>query len=196
MIGTRPFRSCFALILAGCWPSSAIRAQVLYKAVDLAPFFKDGSANALNDSGQIAGEISFQNSSSRAVFFDGVSTWQLGTLGGENARPLAINAKGELAGLSTKQDGQTVRAFICVNQKMMELPASGDGPDIPHDINNADQIVGRSNGLHAALWQNGTLTLLPTLGGSFSEAFAINDAGAIVGHSYVEDFTPAHAFLY
>jgi probable HAF family extracellular repeat protein len=56
------------------------------------------------------------------------------------------------------------------------------------DINASGQIVGRlgdgQGNVHAYLWQNGAKTDLGTLGGVYSEAFAVNDVGQVVGMSY------------
>src|SRR5205823_3945206 len=44
-------------------------------------------------------------------------------------------------------------------------------------------------------YQNGAMTDLGTLGGTSSSAFAINDAGQIVGHADLTGNTGSHAFL-
>ncbi len=55
-------------------------------------------------------------------------------------------------------------------------------------INSLGQVVGWSdleNGDdHAFLWQNGAMTDLGALGGTFSQAFGISPAGKIVGMSF------------
>jgi probable HAF family extracellular repeat protein len=61
------------------------------------------------------------------------------------------------------------------------------------DINAAGQVVGWSNS-HAFLWQNGIMTGLGTLGGSYGYAYAINDLGQVVGEASAADGID-HAFL-
>ena len=55
-----------------------------------------------------------------------------------------------------------------------------------NDINNNFQIVGNSEGV-AALWQDGEIVSLGTLGGDNSSAVAINDKGKIVGFAENSD---------
>jgi probable HAF family extracellular repeat protein len=62
------------------------------------------------------------------------------------------------------------------------------------DVNNQGQVVGHHGG-QAFLWSNGTLRNLGTLGGGNSWAFAINEAGQVVGQSYRADGL-WHAFLW
>jgi probable HAF family extracellular repeat protein len=63
------------------------------------------------------------------------------------------------------------------------------------DVNRRGQVVGVSQ--TAFVYRDGGLTNLPTLGGPFSVAWAINDRGDIVGTSELASgFPNEHAFLY
>jgi probable HAF family extracellular repeat protein len=65
----------------------------------------------------------------------------------------------------------------------------------PNAINNNGLVVGQDAAGQAFVWQNGTLTELPTLAGSGGAANAINDSGEVVGWSYWVPDAP-HAFTW
>jgi probable HAF family extracellular repeat protein len=80
-----------------------------------------------------------------------------------------------------------------------QVPSIGTGNVIPADINNLGQVVGRFNvdpwNIHAFSWKSGTSPVdLGTLGGTYSEAVAVNDAGQIAGNSALADPLVTHAF--
>jgi probable HAF family extracellular repeat protein len=98
-----------------------------------------------------------------------------------------------------------------------DLGTLGYNTTVGYGINANGQIVGRSylqqtvpvtqgcpprhkcfaHIYHAFLWSNGTMTDLGTLGGTFSEARALDSTGDVVGTSTLSgtSFTPTHAFL-
>ena len=98
-----------------------------------------------------------------------------------------------------------------------DLGTLGYNTTVGFGINANGQIVGRSylqqtvpvtqgcpprhtcfaHVYHAFLWSNGTMTDLGTLGGTFSEARAIDSTGDVVGTSTLSgtSFVPTHAFL-
>lgn len=68
-------------------------------------------------------------------------------------------------------------------------------PSRANGVNESGQIVGIVRD-RAFVWSDGEMTLLPTFGGSSSEAMAINDAGWVVGFSYLPHDSAQHAFLW
>jgi len=66
----------------------------------------------------------------------------------------------------------------------MIVGGSQPGPGFPDD------------GAHAFLYHDGTMQDLGTLGGGFSWADAINDAGQVAGYSLTSGNTAWHPFLY
>lgn len=65
-------------------------------------------------------------------------------------------------------------------------------------INDSGQVVGTGTfgERHAALWRDGVVTDLGTLGGTYSAAYGINNAGQIVGTSEIAGSKTQHAFLW
>ncbi len=73
------------------------------------------------------------------------------------------------------------------------------GALIPDGLNSHDVVVGdvldqTGTTPHAAVWANGVITPLPEgVGTTQSEAFAVNDAGRVVGLAYVSSAVGSHA---
>ncbi len=93
------------------------------------------------------------------------SVTDLGALGGDWSWVTGINGRGQVIGYSYTRASDPQR------------------PDLQWDTR------------HAFLWESGVLQDLGTLGGAFSHARAINDAGQIVGQSETGSFAQ-HAFLW
>jgi probable HAF family extracellular repeat protein len=134
--------------------------------------------------------------------------------GDSTSAATAINGKGQVVGISGDCDIAVGRfsarhAVLWDNGTVTELPNLGGTTwHTPMDINDAGDVVGFSNPAgpgdpagdfisHAFLWTRGSATAqdLGTLSGdAFSEAFAINARGQIVGISPAR--SGSRAFLY
>lgn len=132
-----------------------------------------------------------------ALFFSGPSQAQvgayefsvLGTLGGTTSRPVAINASGQVVGLSYLVGDASYRATLWSGGTITDLGTlGGESVSYAHDINDSGKVLFSSFHIvshvtQSALWTAGTVTRLNTLGGTTSEARAINASGQIVGVS-------------
>ena len=142
----------------------------------------------------------------------------LGSLGFGESDPSALNATGQVTGLSylsktfTYPCGYPVRtctahlshAFLYGNGTMTDLGTLGGNDSQGDAINASGQVAGNSqtrttgiNGTHAALWSGKKaidLGALAPLAGSYSIAYGISDSGQVVG-SWGLNYG-SHPFLY
>jgi probable HAF family extracellular repeat protein len=173
---------------------------------DLAPGSRYSVAYGINDAGQVVGFAEPPPGSGPGGAFlwqDGVLT-DLGTLpGGLGSEAFHINDAGQVVGDSGVAVGTdlALHAFLWQDGVMTDLGSPpGDRDSVATGINSSGQVVGASGVFddyvseRAALWQEGTWTVVGPLG---SGATAINDSGQVVG------FMPSpggptrnHAFLY
>jgi probable HAF family extracellular repeat protein len=176
----------------------------------------DVRARAINDAGQIVGELQYPNTS---------STWGSGNaytspfihsagaitdLGGPGAGYLAsagaysINNNGDVLVLAHTSSIGAARTLVYSGGNQTDIGVWTDPSFIStsgRDINDAGQITGYistyGNSIQRAfLYDGGTLTPLGTLGGTNSQGAAINNLGEVVGYSNTTGDAAQHAFLY
>jgi len=153
-----------------------------YAIIDLGTFFSgdDVQASAINNNGVVVGT---DGSRGIGFYWDG-SLHPLPPLSGDaSSGPTAINSLGWIAGQSFS--APHLNGVVWINGTPSLLPVPGTSVH-PSGINTAGTVVGTSGvGLssRAFLVSHGasSSTDLGTLGGTTAEAYAINDAGAVVG---------------
>ncbi len=137
----------------------------------------------VNEDGDIAGSSGTGSGQNHAFFKpSGGAMIDIGTLGGTMSRPIAMNEDGDVVGYSTTATGKQRAFYWNQTDGMTNLGVlSGTTASQATDINDAGQVVGFS-GDHAFTWTTGGgMVALPGLGGTQTHAYAINNAGQIVG---------------
>ena len=131
----------------------------------------------------------------------------LGTLGGPDAAPNAMNERGQIVGFSyTNTTASTNCAwplttdpFLWENGEMHDLGTLGGTCGYALWINQRGQVVGTSNlrgdaSHHAFVWDDGKLTDVGTLGGDNSEGDWMSDSGYVVGRADLPGSQSHHAY--
>jgi probable HAF family extracellular repeat protein len=169
-------------------------------------------AYALNEQGQVVGYSTTATGIRHAFLWTpGVGMRDLGVLaGGLGSVARGINDRGEVVGQSTlpipaiPRNPETHAFLWTPTGGMQDLGALGGGltSSVAYDINNAGQVVGRSYSAdriippdpgsdpeyysRACLWAPGQgMKDLGALASGYAVAYAINDAGLVVGKSWV-----------
>jgi probable HAF family extracellular repeat protein len=170
-------------------------------------------AYSINSAGQITGDTN-PGGEDRAFRFSGGTMTSLGTLGGNWSYGFGINEFGAVVGGSavSNSPNSDTRAFLHNGTAMTNLGSLGGPNGYARSINVSGVVAGYSqstvldngyNAEHAFRWTpatpngtTGTMTDLGTLGGNYSFASAINDAGYIVGAAGLPGDSPFVAFVH
>lgn len=169
-------------------------------------------ARCINEAGQVAGSWSDYSYNSATFLWDPTNGMQnLGALaGGTSSYPNDINELGQVIGTSATHCGYM--GFVWDAMKGMQaLPTFGGAYGFGNTINDAGQIAGSAyltddSSWHAFVGDANDLGSVPvapvpdmidlgTLGGTSSNATAVNDFDQVVGQAYTASWN-SHAFLW
>lgn len=146
-----------------------------------------GSANGINNSGQIAGSVTGGHAFVRNANGTVTDIGTLTTYTGAKSYGTGINSNGQVAAYDFMGSGQSATAagFVWTNGSKQATGALGGSNSTLSAINNAGQVVGTAETTYAsythAFWYGaGQKKDLGTLGDT-SKANAINNNGQIVG---------------
>jgi probable HAF family extracellular repeat protein len=147
----------------------------------------------INRQGQLVGQAEDTDGNFHAFLYQKGMMTDLGTLAGTRglSAATALNNQGQVVGFTTTPNSMH-KAFLWQDGAMQALELLPGYPDSEaRAINSRSQIVGcalrrtadrREMQGHAVLWEQGRpVRDLGTLGGENSAAYAINDAGQVVG---------------
>jgi probable HAF family extracellular repeat protein len=164
--------------------ANLVNAQT-YSFTDLGSLLGNGSAaNAINDSGQVAGY-----SPAGATLWNGTSAITYSTFGNYSNNANAINNLGVMVGEAYYAAAGDFHATVWNGTKVTDLGTLGGSHSGAFAINDSGLIAGysvNSSGIgRATLWNGTTKIDLGSLSGGGSSAYAINNAGQVAGFSGV-----------
>ncbi|MCV2362543.1 hypothetical protein LNV23_03660 [Paucibacter sp. DJ1R-11] len=160
----------------------------------------DATGNAINFSGQIAGDVITGRNPTRVEAFvtgaQGQNAILLGGIGGNLTTARGINDSGTVIGMGRDGSGSTkfhALRWQANSTEAERLLTLGGNTSSAQAINGSGLIVGNSGlsdgSLHAVIWglNGAAITDLGTLGGLNSSALAINQSAQVAGTSRVAD---------
>lgn len=167
-------------LLLSCLLGALAQAAPAYRVTLIGPppddSLQDTYPAAIGPTGAVAGQ------SGRVTFVQTNDKLHImGPLpGGHAATPHAINSSGVIVGGSDSR--HYWHAFKYEKGVMTDLhnPGYPDAPSIAHDINDQGMIVG-SLDYRPAFYQDGAMRHIPGLEHDHGAAYAVNNAGTVVG---------------
>jgi len=153
---------------------------------------KGGIVGGVNNRGDVVGSDALPGPSGCCQTHP--FTWRNGTFtdlrpaGTTNGSAIAVNERGTVL---LQMDGTQI--FVAREGQATKLPFLG----VARGMNGRDDVVGSAQvgfAGHAFVFREGVLHDLGTLGGTSSEAFAVNNHGMVVGRARLANNSQDHAF--
>jgi uncharacterized membrane protein len=140
-----------------------------------------GSANRINNRGDVLGSVANQDRSIQmTVLWRGGRMTELSPPGGGTVHPFDFNDQGQVVGGYTRPDSDVLRPFKWERGRFTDLlPGRPDARGAAQDINESGEIVGFADN-RAVLWRGGRMIDL----GLEGSANDINDRGEVAGGHY------------
>src|SRR5438874_1825031 len=151
-------------------------------------------AGAINANGEIVGGVDTGFGDFHAYVLSAGTSFDLGTLGGNESEALAVKRRGQVVGHSRSGAAPAKHGFLIAEPgTMIDLGTLGGATSIAHDLNDRGDAVGlaetKTGEPRAFVWTaTDGMRDLGTLGAA-SMALGINDRTEVVGGS-------GHAFLW
>jgi probable HAF family extracellular repeat protein len=172
-------------------------AQAQYTLTEIGYPNASYTRGAINNNGEIAGV-----SDNRPYIWRNGELIDLSSALPGNVTPVAINDLGEITG----QYGGKSSAFLYTDGVVTDLGVvKYSYASNPYGLNNLGEVVfvglvfppDQPGYYHwSYIYRNGTYEQVPTLGGTYSKAYAINDAGAAAGEATLTGDSQTHAIVY
>jgi probable HAF family extracellular repeat protein len=183
-------RLCIVLSLVaavlGAVSAQSLAAGPEYLLTDLGTLGGTSSvAYGVNANGIVVGRSRTSTGADRAFVWDSVNGMRnLGTFSGSGeSAATAVNASGVVAGWAHASGGN--RPFVWTQSTGLQMPTNIASDSSASAINSSGDVSGTyyAGSSYAFRSVNGAFQHLGTLGGTYSVAHGINDAGQIVGRS-------------
>lgn len=158
-----------------------------------------GHASAINNGGQVAGNIYNSGFDFHSAQWSGGTRTELGILG--NSSAYAISDSGQV--VVYRNSDQHAYLWDTNTDLTTRLDTLGGSSSFASAINSAGQVAGYSHttanaAQHATVWDTNVNSIadLGTLGGQYSAGLGINNSGQVVGFSYIGEGNPSRNPVY
>ncbi len=173
------------VVLAAAGGKKGIGIELFEVTVEVVDLGVSGTAEAVNDQGQIVGGMG-GTPSGAFLWQDGV-VYDLGVLPGyTNSHAEDINESGQVVGYSINREGGCRPWVWTAAGGLVALSTLGGRCATARAINDNGDIVGDAflpgdERLHAVMWKSGVISDLQTFQEGNSAAWDVNNAGVAVG---------------